>query len=174
MTDKDSRGATRAAEQLDYIKPKALEVRASSCGFLEIDVGDGEFQRVRPVCAFPISSPNRYIALVNESGEEIGLIRELREMPRAKRKMLTDALERGYFVPRITRIKGLSYRFHVLYFDVDTDRGRRKFELRDRTENLRLLSSGKVVVEDVDGGRYVIENISQLDPKSQALLDPHI
>jgi hypothetical protein len=62
----------------------------------------------------------------------------------------------------------------VLYFDVETDRGATKFEVRDRTENLNLLPGGKVVAEDADGNRYVIEDVSALDPRSRALLDPHI
>ena len=107
-------------------------------------------------------------------GEEVGFIRNLGEVRRGDRRKLREALGRGYFIPSITRINELRYRFHVLYFDVETDRGPTKFELRDRTENLTVLGSGKLVAEDVDGNRYVVDDINALDPRSRALLDPHI
>ena len=156
-----------------YLDPHAIDVRSSSCGFLEVLLPDGRTRRARPVQVLPISAPGHYVVLLDESGEELGFIKNIHDLPREQRKMLVEALERAYFVPRIIRINDLSYRFHVLYFDVETDRGRRKFELSERTENLRLLSNGKAVVEDVDGNRYVIDDISALDPRSQALLDPH-
>ena len=162
------------SEELTYLDPERLDVRSASCGFLEVSLDGGEAVRVKPVRTFPISSPNQHILLVKESGEEVGFIRNLGEVRRGDRRKLREALGRGYFIPSITRINELRYRFHVLYFDVETDRGPTKFELRDRTENLTLLGSGKLVAEDVDGNRYVVDDINALDPRSRALLDPHI
>lgn len=162
------------SENLTYLGPEKLDIRSTSCGFLEMDLGGGDVVRVKPVRMFPISNPNRYILLVKESGEEVGFIRDLGEVGRENRRKLREALGRGYFIPSITRINELRYRFHVLYFDVETDRGATKFEVRDRTENLNLLPGGKMVAEDADGNRYVIEDVSALDPRSRALLDPHI
>jgi len=174
MSGKKKRSESTLSEELTYLDARELDIRSSSCGFLEVSVGGGEVVRVKPVRMFPISFPNEYILLVRESGEELGFIRNLRDLGREGRRKLREGLERGYFIPSITRINDLRYRFHVLYFDVETDRGPTKFELRDRTENLTLLPSGKLVAEDVDGNRYVVDDMNALDPRSRALLDPHI
>jgi len=174
MIGSERKSEVPGSEELKYLDPRGLEIREASCGFLEVSVEGGEAVRVKPIQMFPISQPNEYVLLAKESGEEVGFIRDIRELSRGDRKKLGEALERGYFIPTITRIRDLRYRFHVLYCDVETDRGVTKFELRDRTENLNLLPSGKLIAEDVDGNRYVIEDINSLDARSRALLDPHI
>ena len=58
----------------------------------------------------------------------------------------------------------------VSEWEVKTDRGYAKFEVVDRTEHIRKLPGGRVMIVDADGNRFEIEDVSRLDERSQTLV----
>ena len=79
-------------------------------------------------------------------------------------------LQKSYFVPKITRIKNLEEKFGVSQWEVETNKGTHTFNVKNR-EEVRLFSSGRVLIKDADGNRYEISDYRRLDSKSIAFLE---
>ena len=56
-------------------------------------------------------------------------------------------------------------------FDVETTRGHSDFFVRNWRDNAHELNSGRWQITSVDGGRYEILNLDDLDEKSQILIE---
>lgn len=121
--------------------------------------------------AFPFSDANRYINVMNSESKEIGMFRDLRGMDSHSRQILEEELDRRYFIPLISRVYSLKEEFGMLSWDVETDRGRRKFYVRNWRDNVHELSAVRYLIVAIDGNRYEIRNLDQLDGESKAQLE---
>ena len=77
-------------------------------------------------------------------------------------------------VPKITKVLDKHDKFGVLKFMVETERGIRTIEIRNRHNDLKLMYEGRVLIRDADDNRYEIENIDALDRHSRSLLNGEI
>jgi len=75
---------------------------------------------------FPFSHPHGYVSLRDAKGEEVGVIRDLSELPREARELIEEELDRRYLQPRITHIENVRERFGGVEWEVETDRGPRR------------------------------------------------
>jgi hypothetical protein len=100
------------------------------------------------------------------------LLRDPEELECESRKVLRDELGRTYFVPKITQIHQIEDAHGAARWEVETDRGYRVFDIRDR-EDVRVIRT-RVLLQDADGNRFEIEDITELDEKSQRLIDTEI
>jgi len=60
----------------------------------------------------------------------------------------------------------------VLSLEVDTDRGGRAFEVGTR-EQIRWLPTGRLLLRDLDGNRYELPGLRDLDPQSRLLAETY-
>ncbi len=149
---------------LDPTKVKVLDVRLDT---VDIEIEGKVYTNVTPRRPFPYTHPE-YVILYDQNDEEIGILKDYRKLDKQSRERLERALDLIYFVPKIRRILGVQtvgrhYRWTVL-----TDRGVVNFETR--TSCARILSDGKVIIKDINGAVYCIENLYKLDPRSLAWL----
>lgn len=153
-----------------YLDPRAI-LFARRGDVLRMTVeGDRSYLKVRPVRAFPLSELNDYIGLLDAiSGHEIGMLRSMRDLDGPTRQLIQQELDKRYFIPKIHRITQAKKEFGTVYWDVDTDRGSRKFVMRGIRDSIHEIDSGRYLVNDVDGNRFEIPQIDQLDSKSLAL-----
>lgn len=128
---------------------------------------------LKPAPVFPISEVADYMSFVDEKGREAVLLRDPKGLDCESRKALGEALSRAYFVPKITYIYEIEDAHGASRWEVETDRGYRIFDVRDR-EDLRVLSKGRIMLQDADGNRYEIEDMRQLDERSQRILDKEV
>lgn len=121
--------------------------------------------------AFPFSDPDHYISVQTREGKEIGMFRSLDGMSPESRRILQEELERRYFIPIIQKVYSLTEEYGQLRWDVETDRGRRVFYVRNWRDNVHELSPVRYLIVAVDGGRYEIRDLNALDGRSRAWLD---
>lgn len=119
---------------------------------------------------FPISAPDTYITLLNAQGEEICVVRALTDLNESSRRAVEDSLSDYYLVPRILRIVHAVEKYGTLRFTVETDRGRKCFDVRNRNHDIRVSPDGYVRIRDADDNRYVIEDYRTLDRQSRTAL----
>ena len=130
------------------------------------------FEHIVPVRAFPISSPDSFIAIrepdtqLNGRGAEIGMIETLAAFPAEVADMINDELGRRYFTPSITKIHSFREKFGYCYWDVTTSAGRVEFIMNNPTSNIRTLEDGRVFMYDIDGNCFTIDNPAKLDKHS--------
>ena len=125
-----------------------------------------DFGRVYFHRCFPFDTPNEYISVLDKDGKEYGLILKLDELPEEDVKIISDELNRKYLCPVITKINSLKDKLGYSYWEVETDRGSATFSTRDTYRSIARVGGGLLIITDVDGNRYRINNASELDKKS--------
>lgn len=138
---------------------------------LDVKLNDGtSFENVEPRRLFPISDKTRYIALLDESGTEQAVIRDLSVLPEAQQKIIEDCLLEYYLVPKITCIRDCHERFDGITLFTDTDHGPANIEIRVLNHGLRMADQYRALIRDVNDNRYEIPDVSRLDKHSRQIL----
>lgn len=168
----DYKDDNEASGDLEYLDTSTLEF-AKRGDVLRLTVKDDRtYLKVRPVRAFPLTEPDEYIGLLDSiTGREIGILRSMRDLEGPTRQMVQTALDKGYFVPKITRILEAKKEYGTVYWDVETDRGPRQFVMRGIRDSIHEIESGRYLVVDIDGNRFEVPQLEELNSRSQALWD---
>jgi hypothetical protein len=128
---------------------------------------------VRPVRLFPLTEPNHWVSLLSPDGSELLLIEDPQRLAPPMRDLLFEELSRTEFLPIITRIVSTSAASSPADWQIETDRGPTTITLGS-DDDLRLLGSFGVLINDAHNTRYLIPDMRTLDPASQRLLNRHL
>lgn len=138
---------------------------------VDLTLSDGrEFLGLEPRRLFPISRENEYITLLDESGVEIAIIKSKSDLDPESWENIKYGLDDYYLIPHITKIISKQDKYGTLRWTVETDRGIKSFDIRNRNHDIRVYKDGKVRVRDADDNRYTIDDYRKLDPASRARL----
>ena len=130
----------------------------------------GLYEALEPRRLFPVSAGDKYITLLDSEGIEIGQIRDLRDLDPDSRRVIEDSLADYYLVPKILRIISASEKYGNLRWTVETDRGVKSFDIRNRHHDVKVYSDGSVRVRDSDDNRYIIPDHKALDAHSRKFM----
>ncbi|MDE0316863.1 MAG: DUF1854 domain-containing protein [Candidatus Poribacteria bacterium] len=162
--------AIKVADELEFLDASKVSIGRNAFEELVVQLPDGTIHtKVEPVRSFPVSETTRYISLLDNEGNELGIVEDVKKLTPNSRDVLTEELQKRYFMPKITKINSLDGQFGVTTWNVETSQGDVEFGIRTRYD-IVTLESGRVLIKDADGNRYEIENYNKLDPKSIALL----
>ncbi len=125
------------------------------------DLGRVYFHR-----CFPFETPDEFISVLNGDGREYAMIRRLDDLPEESRAIVEHELARKYLCPTISRIKSLKEKLGFSFWEVETDLGDMSFTMHDTYRNIARVGGGMLIISDVDGNRFRIENVENLDRKS--------
>ena len=131
-------------------------------------------EELEPRRLFPVSDMEHYITLLDTAGVERGLIKSLCELDEGSRAVIEESLTDYYLVPEITGVLSISEKSGTIRWVVVTDRGEKRFDVRNRNHDIRVSQSGRVRVRDSDDNRYEIPDYRKLDAKSRAKLVPYL
>lgn len=163
--------AIKVTDELTLLDAGKVRIERNAFEELVVQLPDGSIRtKVKPVYAFPVSETNRYIALIDEESNEIGIIEDIKHLPHESRKILVEELQKHYFLPKITKINALEGQMGITQWVVETSQGDVQFSLRSRYDIITL-GNGRVLIKDADGNRYEIEDYNKLDLKSITLLE---
>ena len=85
------------------------------------------------------------------------------------RTFLEEELKKRNFIPRILKINMFETKKELFAWHVETCAGARVFFTRLR-EQFRTLANGNIIINDINGDIYIIQNPKSLDKNSQQLL----
>lgn len=125
--------------------------------------------RVVPMRSFPISIRDEYISLRDMKGNELGIIKNPKELDKDSRNLLEEEISKRYFTPVVRKIISIRDKMGIVEWDIETDRGGRKFITRSIHHSIEEISTG-FIVKDMEGNHYEIRNPSELDPSSAGIL----
>ncbi len=131
---------------------------------------DRSWREVRIARAFPFSDPDRYIGLRDGDDKDIGILTDLHGLDPASRAIVDEELERRYFTPRIERVLTVSEEFGVVTWEVETDRGPRRFLVRNLRDSTFPLGSNRLMMTDTDGNRYEFPDVRVVGAKAMTVL----
>ena len=160
-------------QEMQGLEPSQIRLERDEFEDLKLIVENEEYTKVKIIQSFPFSTPYRFLAFRDQDNQEIGILEDANSLDRRSRKVLEDELAKAYFIPKIKRINDIDEDFGVPKWDVETDRGPRRFEMRSR-EDAHSLGRGRVVIKDIDGNKYEIPDRYKLDHQSQAMLEEEL
>jgi ATP-binding cassette subfamily B protein len=120
---------------------------------------------------FPLTEPERFVALVDAHGREVVCIESSALLPAASAQALAQALAASELLPRVERIEAVREEATRSLWQVVTDRGPRSFVV-EQEEHIRRLADGRHLITDAHGMRYLVPRLEELDAKSRRLLSP--
>ena len=77
----------------------------------------------------------------------------------------------GDIFPKIEKINDVSIHLGGYYWDVQTDRGPRKFLLHSPAINMRWVNKKRIILCDTNGISYDLDEFQALDKGSRVLLE---
>lgn len=161
-------------DEVEFLDAANVKIARNSFEELIVELPDGTtYTNVEAIRSFPLTDSNKYISLLDGEEKEIGIIQDIKQLPRESERVLRSELQKRYFMPKITKIHKLEGEFGVTQWVVDTNRGPVTFGMRTRYDVVSL-ENGRVLIKDADGNRYEIENYHHLDPESIALLETQL
>lgn len=129
-----------------------------------------EDMQVGVVWIRPISGRGSEISLRGEK-EEFAMLRSLDELDPQSRAFALEDLERRYYMPEITAVTHTEAAFGNRYWEVETDRGSRKFAMKNPFLNIRWVTPDEAVIRDVHDNIFHLKSLTGMDPQSRAEVD---
>lgn len=148
-----------------------FQLQRDAFGRLTLTDSEGEVHSgVVPVRAFPITSPETGIALVDPYGHELAWIDRPEELSDDVRKLVEVELASREFVPVISRIVEVSSFATPSTWTVVTNHGNTHFVLKGEEDIRRLVQEG-LLIADSHGIHFLIPDRHALDLHSRKILD---
>ncbi len=150
---------------------KENQVKQYENNLVSVTFPDGHTEDgLEPRRLFPVNLLDKYITFLDKDGVERCVVRQLSDLTPEGRQVVERSLNDYYLVPRITRIINVTERYGTLRWTVETERGERSFDIRNRNHDIRVNRDGSIRVRDSDDNRYIIVDYHALDKRSQSLL----
>ena len=175
--------ALDAVIQIRYLDDSNAQFIAQD-GFLSLtarienDEGIAEestYNRIYLHSAFPFDMPEEFISVLDKDQKEIGIIRALDKLSEATQKILRAELSRKYYSPRITRIYSVKERYGFSYWRVDLENTKDfSFTVQDTYRSMLKIDAEHIFIVDVDGNRYEIPSVEQLDRASYKKIELYL
>jgi hypothetical protein len=135
-----------------------------------IDDQGATLHDVSLLCAFPLSSPDKDMAVLNAEGVEVGWIASLSTLEPEVRQLVEQKLLSMTFIPEISRVLNISgYEAPCDWF-VDTNRGVTRFTLL-KEEDVQHFGNTSILITDNNEMSFIIKDINLLDKYSRKVID---
>ena len=173
-----------AVVQIQYLDDTNAQFQEEN-GFISLtatvtdtETGQSEekkWERVFLHAAFPFDMPQSYISVLDKDQKEIGMIRELSALSEDTQKILRGELARKYYAPRIKRILSVKERYGFSYWHVDLEEEKDfSFTVQDTYRSMLKVDHEHVFIIDVDGNRFEIPNVEELDRASYKKIELYL
>jgi hypothetical protein len=129
-------------------------------------IPDRSYLSVRIARAFPFGNPEKYIGLRDSADKDIGMFVTLDGIDSDSRRIIEEELERRYFLPVWKRTVRILDKYGIIEWEMETDRGKRLYYLRNIKDSVQHLSATRALVSDPDGNRFEIADTSALDARA--------
>lgn len=138
---------------------------------LNAELFSGEkFEKLEPRRLFPVSGEKDYISFLDGEAQEQFILVGMMHLPEEQIKLISDALEEYYRIPRITKILNVKRSPSMWSWDVITDRGPYIIEITEVVSGIKEYYDGRLLFRDRKDNRYEVPNYRDLDKHSLSLL----
>ena len=161
---------------LRYIDGPEVRITANDKIFVDIEFfHTGEkYTGLEVKRMFPISGGDRYLALIDEDGNEQAMIRSLDTLDEESRNVVQNCLKECYMIPKILKFTKMTEKFKIWMWYAETDKGDVVFEIRNHITAVKVLYDNRVLIKDANDNRYEIPDYTKLDRKSRKLIVPKL
>ncbi|MEO7035080.1 MAG: DUF1854 domain-containing protein [Polyangiaceae bacterium] len=158
-----------AHEPRPRFDPTEIQLSLDAHGQLWAAAPNAEKVAVSARRAFPLTSPDAYVSLVDATHQERACFPNLSGLTTEQRQLVERALSKADFLPQVRHIHAITQEATSSRWQVDTDRGPTEF-IVDQEDHVRPLEDGRHLISDSHGMRYLVPVPSALDVRSRKLL----
>jgi hypothetical protein len=127
--------------------------------------------RAKVVRVFALSKGSAWVNVLDWKNKEVCLIEDPALLDGESRRLVAEELRAQYRVATITRIHSVRNEYRTLYWDVETDLGRRDFVLKWASDTIFWLGPAELLLVDIDTNRFHIPDLARLDEASRKELE---
>lgn len=120
--------------------------------------------------AFPFLYTTQYLSIRDAKGEELGIVRDLRELDEESAKELERELQFRYFLPRVTRVDSVKQKSDLWIWELQTTLGPTRIAMRNLHEFMQFPGGNRIILTDINGKRCEIADWQALDSRSRQQL----
>jgi hypothetical protein len=129
--------------------------------------------------SLPIQEPMKYISVADHENNEIGIIRAVEDLSKEQQDIVVTELDNRYYAPHVLEVLSVKDKLGYVYIEmrVQNKNGKayeKNCAVKDVNRNIRMLSDASMIIFDVDGNRYIVEDLAKLDKHSIKRLDPYL
>lgn len=171
----NEQGEVFEIDTLNLLDCSELHFERDVSNFIKLTYEGKEYFNVRLTRLVPLYSKTTYISVAYDDDDmnfkEIGVIKDMSELPKEQYAVVNDYLEYKYFMPEITKIHSIKDNNRgFIFVDFETTAGKKTVCIRDWFSNFKLLTDSYLYANDVDGNKYFCSDINKLDKKSLQVL----
>ena len=176
-------GSDIAAENsgldIGFIDPDETEFYRTEGGFTGLRYKGADYRHVVFRRVMPIQLPLDYICVTDHENKEIGIIKSLLALHEEQKAIVLQELDKRYYCPEIMEIKSIKDKLGYVYMELKLRHKNgadfiKNCAVKDVNKNIRMLNDNSLIIFDVDGNRYIVTSLSDLDKKSMRRLEPYM
>ena len=139
-------------------------------------VKDGQRRRVLLHLLFPYNSRTEFISVLDIDYNEVGEILDINCLTEEGRSAVDKELKRKYYVRKIKKIIEIKDRHGITTWKVKTEGDGEpiEFTLRDTYGSMFKITETRIIITDMDGNRFEIENVKNLDGGSYRKIELYL
>ncbi len=159
---------------IGILEPDKCRFYNNPNGFIAMECAGRDVKRVKLARSLPYSEPFGYICVFDMEDNELGIIKSIDELDAESAQLAKNALENRYYCPEVTQIVSIKEKLGYFYFDVRIGAHKKVFAVKDVSRNIKQLDENRIIIFDVDGNRYYISNIWDIDKSSRRKIEPYL
>lgn len=176
MTDPQHKQHTQhsslaTAADIRYLTEASAQFARTDGRMLSLRIGDEYYASVYLHCSFPHTDRSQFISVRTADHQEVGMIRALADFPRETVSLLEEFIHLRYFAPRITKVIHIKEEFGYSYWETETSAGHSRFTVRRGGSHIQSVGENRLMITDVDGNRYMIEDVNALTDKEYRMVE---
>lgn len=157
--------------EIIYLTKENASFKQTNGGMLAVQIEDQEHDAVFLHCSFPHTDKSVYISVRTADHKEVGMIKTLEDFSDETKVLLEQHIALRYFAPQITKVINITDEFGYSYWEAETDAGDYRFTVRRGGANVKLVTDEKLMITDVDGNRFIIEDLSKVSEKEFRMIE---
>ena len=164
---------------IGFIDPDETEFYRTEGGFTGLRYKGADYRHVVFRRVMPVQLPLDYICVTDHENKEIGILKSISALREEQQAIVLRELDRRYYCPEITEIKSVKDKLGYVYMELKLHHKNgtdyvKNCAVKDVNKNIRMLNENSLIIFDVDGNRYIVTSLSELDKKSIRRLEPYM
>ncbi len=167
------------ALDLGILDVNEIEFYTADGGFTGLKTAGKDYPHITLRRTMPIQQPMNYISVADNENKEIGILKAVDELSPSQREIVERELDNRYYSPDILEIQSIKDKLGYVYIEMKVKNRQGKeyvksCAIKDVNRNIRMLTDKSLIIFDVDGNRYMIQDIFKMDKNSVKKLDPYL
>lgn len=168
---------------LGILDIKEAEFYSGSGGFAGLKYKGEDFSHIVLRRIMPMQQPFNYISVATAADgndyKEIGILKAVDDLPQTQREIVITELDNRYYSPEVLEVVSVQDKLGYVYMELrlKNKKGieyKKNCAIKDVSRNIRMLSDTSVIIFDVDGNRYIVEDLKRLSRQSMRKLDAYL